>query len=155
MPWFSGHWNGTIDNEFRTRDATGLGDVRVIIETMFYGAEVMKPAEMRGSQPRAVIGARLQVVVPTGEYDNTKAINLGGNRWSFVPEIGLSTPFGKWSLEAAIGAWLFTDNDDFVNGRQLSQDPLWVGTLHGIRGSTSRLAPASTAAPAPTSTRSR
>ena len=135
LPWSSGHWRGTVGNEFLTRDATGLGDARVIVETLFHGAEVMTPAEMRGYRPRKVFGARLQVVAPTGDYDSTKGINLGGNRWSFVPEVGVDIPFGngKWSLEAAIGAWLFTDNDDFFNGLHLSQDPLWFTTLHAIR----------------------
>ena len=133
VPWSDGHWDGFIGGEFLTRDASGFGDVRMVVETLFSGAEVMTPEEMGNFRPRTVFGGRLQVIAPTGAYDNSKAINLGGNRWSFVPEIGMSTPLGKWSLEAAVGAWLFTDNDDYVNGRHLAQDPLLVATLHAVR----------------------
>ena len=133
IPWSSGYWDGFLEDEFRTRSATGLGDARVIVETLFRGAKVMTRQEMKGYEPGVVFGARLQVIVPIGDYDNTKAINLGANRWSFVPEFGLSTPLGKWGLEAAVGAWLFTDNDDYFNGRRLEQDPLLVAKLHAIR----------------------
>jgi len=133
LPWTSGHWDGILENEPQTRSATGLADARVVLETLFHGAEVMTPQEMRGYEPGTVFGARLQVIVPTGDYDNDKAINLGANRWSFIPELGMSTPLGKWSLEAAVGAWLFMDNDDYVGGQRFEQDPLLVGKLHFIR----------------------
>jgi len=132
LPWSSGDWDGFVENEFTTRSASGLADARVIVETLFHGAEVMTAQEMKDYQPRTVFGARLQVIAPTGDYDNTKAINLGSNRWSFVPEVGLSTPLGKWSLEAALAVWFFTDNDDYL-GQQLDQDPLFVAKLHFVR----------------------
>ncbi len=133
VPWSDGHWDGFVGGEFRTRDATGFGDLRIVLETQFSGAEAMTPEEMRTYRSGTVFGAKLQVIAPTGQYDNSKAINLGGNRWTFVPEIGMSTPIGKWSIEAAAGVWLFTDNPDFVNGNHLAQDPLVYTTLHFVR----------------------
>lgn len=134
LPWSSGHWDGFVEGEFRTRDTSGLADARVAVETLFHGAKAMTPQEMRrGYKPGTVFGARLQVIVPIGEYDDTKAINLGTNRWTFIPELGLSKPLGKWSLEATAGAWLFTDNDDYFGGVRLEQDPLWVVKLHAVR----------------------
>jgi hypothetical protein len=133
LPWSSGDWKGFLEEEFRTRSATGLADARVIVETLFHGAEVMTRQEMQGYAPGTVFGARLQVIVPVGDYDNTKAINLGTNRWSFVPELGLSTPLGKWGLEATVGAWFFTENDDYFNGQRREQDPLLVAKLHAVR----------------------
>lgn len=133
VPWSEGHWEGFVENEFRIRDASGLADARIVVETMFSGAEVVTPQEMKSYKPGTVFGVSLQAIAPTGNYDNTKAINLGSNRWTFVPEIGMSTPLGKWSLEAAVGAWLFTDNDDFVNGRNLAQDPLLIAKLLAVR----------------------
>jgi hypothetical protein len=133
LPWSSGHWEGFLEEEFRTRDATGLADVRVVVETLFRGAEVLTLEKMTHHEPRTVFGARLQVIAPTGQYDNTRAINLGTNRWTFIPEIGFSRPTGKWSLEASLGAWLFTDNDDYFDGLLLEQDPLWVAKLNVIR----------------------
>ena len=133
VPWSSGFWDGFVEDEFRTRSATGLGEARIVVETIFHGAEAMTSEEMRQFKPGIAVGARLQVIAPTGDYDNTKAINLGANRWGFIPEIGFSTPVGKWSFEAAVGAWFFTDNDNFYNGLRLEQDPLVVAKLHAIR----------------------
>jgi hypothetical protein len=133
LPWSDGHWDGYLEDEFRTRDATGLGDARLVLETQFSGAEVKRPVEMVGYRPKTVWGARLQIVLPTGNYDNTKVINLGANRWGLIPEIGFSTPVGKWSLEGAVGAWIFGDNDDFYEGHHLEQDPLFVAKFHAVR----------------------
>jgi hypothetical protein len=133
VPWSSGHWDGFLEGEFRTRDATGLGDVRIALETLFAGAAVKTPEQMRDYTPGTVWGARLELVLPTGSYDNTKVINLGSNRWSVYPEVGFAHPVGKWSLEGAVGAYVFGDNDDFFQGLRLEQDPLLVAKLHAIR----------------------
>ena len=133
LPWSSGDWNGTVDGVEADRHANGLGDVRFGIETLFAGARVVKPADMPVETGPTVWGARLQVVAPTGSYDNGRVINLGSNRWTFIPEVGLSRAVGRWSLEAAIAAWLFTDNDDFAGGHLLEQDPLLVAKLDAIR----------------------
>ena len=133
LPWTSGHWEGIVEDEFRTRDATGLADVRIVVETLFHGAAAVTPQEMLERESKTVVGGRLQVIVPTGDYDRTRAINLGTNRWTFVPEVGHSKPLGRWSLEASVGAWLFTDNDDYFNGLLLEQDPLVVTKLVLVR----------------------
>jgi hypothetical protein len=133
LPWSSGHWEGFVEDEFRVRDATGLGDARLVLEMQFAGAEpseVPVPVADRGG---TVWGARLQLITPTGDYDNTKLINLGANRWGMIPEIGFGHSIGKWSLEGALGAWLFGDNKDFYNGHRLEQDPLLVAKFHAIR----------------------
>lgn len=126
QPWSSGHWDGLVEGEFRTRDTTGFADTRVVIETLFAGAEAMSPAEMADYVPDTVWGLRLQLVAPTGEYDSTKAINLGANRWGLIPEIGFSRPVGKWSIEGAAGAWLFGDNDDFYGASASSRNRCWL-----------------------------
>jgi hypothetical protein len=133
LPWSSGDWDGFLEGEFRTRNTSGLADARIVVETLFSGAPAMAPAEARGYRPGTVFGARLQLIVPVGEYDNTRLINLGTNRWTVVPELGLSTPLGRWSLEASVGAWLFTDNRDFLEGSRLEQDPLLVTKLLAVR----------------------
>jgi hypothetical protein len=73
----------------------------------------------------------------SGEYDNTKLINLGTNRWSIKPEVGVSVPVGRWFLDAYAGAWFFTDNDEFYPGEVTrSQDP--ITTLQAHAGYTFR-----------------
>jgi hypothetical protein len=54
------------------------------------------------------LAAAVKVVVPTGQYDPTKLINNGSNRWAFKPELGYSERWGHWLLDAYGGAWFFT-----------------------------------------------
>ena len=133
LPWTSGDWSGTLEGLDAERHATGLGDARLVIETLFAGAPVVDPSGMPADARPTIWGARLQVVAPTGDYENDKLINLGSNRWTFIPEIGFAHSKGHWSFEGALGAWLFGDNDDFFNGRHLEQDPLLVAKVHAIR----------------------
>ena len=87
-----------------------------------------------------IVSVSLQVSAPLGQYDDTKLLNLGNNRWSFRPELGISKTWGPWTLEVAPSVTFFTVNSDFFNGNQLEQAPLyWVrGQSHStisIRGS--------------------
>jgi hypothetical protein len=113
VPWGAGDWEGFLEGEFRTRKIDGFGDLRLALETVFAGAPAMSPAEAAKIKPRTLLGARVQVGVPVGVYDNAKVINLGSNRWTFIPELGLSHTRGAWTFEGALAAWLFTNNGDF------------------------------------------
>jgi hypothetical protein len=86
---------------------------------------------------RVLLGASLKVVAPTGQYDPTKLINWGTNRWSFKPEFGYSQRWGgKWALDGYFGVWFFTTNSDFWSRniyfegtRSQSQSP--IGAIEG------------------------
>jgi hypothetical protein len=39
---------------------------------------------------KMLLGTSLKVTAPTGQYDPTKLINWGANRWGFKPEFGYS-----------------------------------------------------------------
>jgi len=133
VPYSSGDWEGELEGEHRTRSASGLGDARFALEVNFLGAPALNRSEFRDYQQGVIVGASLQVVAPTGEYDSSKLINLGSNRWVFKPEIGGPWAVSKWTLEAAGRAWLFTDNTDFFGGSRLAQRPLYVLKGHAIR----------------------
>ena len=78
-----------------------------------------------------IIGTSLTTTLPTGQYDNTKLINIGTNRWSFKPEIGVSYPLKKVDLDFYAGAWFFTDNRSFYTGLSTrSQRPLTALQAH-------------------------
>ena len=53
------------------------------------------------------------MTAPTGQYDPTKLINWGTNRWSFKPEFGYSQRWGKWIVDGYAGVWFFTTNQDY------------------------------------------
>jgi len=72
----------------------------------------------------AIVGASITVAAPLGQYDDSKVLNLGSNRWAVKPEIGLSRAAGRWIVEGMVGIWLFTDNTDFSGGSTREQDPI-------------------------------
>jgi hypothetical protein len=73
----------------------------------------------------------VSVVPPGGQYYSTKLINLGSNRWSFKPEVGISRAIQKWTIEGYSGVWLFTGNDVFYPGTSKStQQPVLALQAH-------------------------
>ena len=74
--------------------------------------------EFASYRQKSNIGASLIVMAPTGRYDPAKLINIGANRWSFKPEIGLSRAFRGLVLDAYLGIWLFTANNNFRGGKR-------------------------------------
>jgi hypothetical protein len=85
----------------------------------------MSREEFVKAPPRTIFGVSLTVQMPSGQYDATKLINLGTNRWAFKPEVGVSVPVGRWYLDLYAGAWFFTSNPHFYPGSATRrQDPL-------------------------------
>src|SRR5262249_25359350 len=46
-----------------------------------------------------------------GQYDGSKLINWGINRWAFKPELGYSQRWGNWVLDGYGGVWFYTINN--------------------------------------------
>ncbi len=79
-----------------------------------------------------IIGASVQVSAPLGQYDSDKLVNLGTNRWSVKPDIGISKAWGDFTLELSTGVIFFTDNDDYFGGKKQEQDPVSTTQLHAM-----------------------
>lgn len=111
-------------NESRTR--SGLGDMRMRISILLLGARPVKVKEFAKKTPEFILGTSLMIYAPTGQYFPDKLINLGTNRWSFNPEIGISYPFYKrWFIDLYAGVWFFTNNKSFFPGNSVrKQNPL-------------------------------
>ena len=127
--WLSG--SATFAGESLTREVSGLGDPRLRFSWLFYGAPALTLDEFADYTPGFIVGASFAVTAPLGQYDSDKAINIGTNRWSFKPEIGLSQTWGPVTLELAPSVTFYTDNDDFL-GRTLQRDPLYAVQAHVI-----------------------
>lgn len=127
VPYVWGHVQGTVLEESRRVSRSGFGDVRLKGSVNLIGPKAMSLEEFRKAPRSTVLGVSLTVVAPLGEYDGTKLINIGTNRFAFKPEIGLSVPVGRWYLDAYAGVWLFESNDDFFpGGTTREQDPLYA-----------------------------
>jgi hypothetical protein len=107
---------GDVAEQSRQVSRSGQADLRVKWYLNLYGSPARPPAAFAKAAPNAGVGVALTVVPPLGQYDRTKLINLGSNRWSFKPELGFYKPVGRWTLEGAAGVWLFTANDEFFTG---------------------------------------
>ena len=79
-----------------------------------------------------IIGASFAVTAPIGQYDSSRVVNLGTNRWSFRPELGVSKALGPLTLEYTAGSTFFTENTDFLGGRTRSQEPIVSMQGHAI-----------------------
>jgi len=100
----------------------------------FYGAPALSLPEFRAWEQDVVIGASLRVSAPLSQYDSSRLVNIGTNRWSFKPEVGISKTAGPWTLELTAAATFFTVNDDFFGGNRREQDPLYSTQAHAIYG---------------------
>jgi hypothetical protein len=130
LPLTSGTVQGLYIGEFTKVDRTGLRDPYIRFAMNLLGAPAMDLKEFARYHQKTNIGFSAVIVPPLGQYDPSKLINLGANRWSFKPELGLSKAIGKWTLELYTGVWLFTDNTDFYNGKTREQNPIGLGQFH-------------------------
>jgi hypothetical protein len=130
VPYVKGDLNGLYLGQYQAVHPKGFGDPQLRVAVNLYGAPALTPRQFAGYHPQTIVGASLIVVAPLGHYDDTKLINIGSNRWSFKPEVGVSRTRGSWTLEADVGAWFFTDNTDFARGKVRSQEPIGAVQLH-------------------------
>ena len=129
---FSGH--ALLSGQSRQREMSGFNDPRFRFAMNFYGAPALSLKEFAGYRQDLIVGASLQVMAPLGQYDHSKLVNLGNNRWSFKPELGISKAWGSWTVEIIPSATFYTDNTDFNNGGTLAQAPLYAVQGHVIYG---------------------
>lgn len=124
VPYAWGTMTGNLNEERREARRSGLADTRLRMTVNLLGGPAQDRRQFAAGTRGTSLGASLTLAAPTGEYDPDLLVNLGSNRWSVKPEIGLYQPVGAWSFELAAGAWFFTDNDDFFGGVRREQDPV-------------------------------
>jgi hypothetical protein len=128
--WAAVH--GDVFDESRNRDLSGLGDPALRFAVNLLGGPALRPLQFFRHKPETSLGTSLTIIAPFGQYDPSKLINIGSNRWSFKPELGLSQPVGDWIFEVYAGVWLFTGNDNFFGGQVRRQDPLASYQAHVV-----------------------
>lgn len=111
----------------------GAGDSGYEFAWLLKGGPALSPAEFGSYKPSTVVGVSLNVTAPTGLYRADKILNLGSDRWSFRPEIGLSHPFGpeqRWAFDAYANSYFYTDNTSYRGAEILRQGPLPAFEAH-------------------------
>jgi hypothetical protein len=128
--WSSG--KATYLGQPHHRDVNGFGDPALRLTWNFIGAPALTLAELRERPSDWIVGASFRVGVPLGQYDDDKLLNVGANRWSFKPELGVSKTWHRWTLEVATGVSFYTDNDEFLGTMTREQEPLIAAQAHVI-----------------------
>ncbi len=124
LPYVWGDISGFVEDEFRQITRSSLGDVRGQLTVNILGGPALTPREFAAARPDTILGLSLVVAAPTGQYDPSKLINIGSNRWSLRPQVGVSKTVGPWYLELYGGVWFFGTNTDFFGGSVREQDPI-------------------------------
>jgi hypothetical protein len=132
LPYSAFSARALVTGVLHEREMSGLGDPRFRFSINLFGAPALSVSEFANYRQDLIIGASLQVSAPLGQYDDSKLLNLGNNRWSFRPELGISKAWGPWTLEVAPSVTFFTNNPDFFTGRTFAQAPVYLVRGHVI-----------------------
>jgi hypothetical protein len=136
LPYGVGNFKGTVAGAGTNLYRSGLVDSVYRLSVNLKGGPAMQPKEYMKWKQKVLLGVSVKVIAPTGQYDPTKLINWGTNRWSFKPEFGYSQRWKDLQVDAYAGVWFFTTNSDFwsrniyyAGTRSQSQSP--IGAFEG------------------------
>jgi hypothetical protein len=133
VPYQQAEWNGLVQGVSTNTSRSGFADPVVRLSLNLVGGpplDGMEFAKYRAAHPvETIVGVGLAVQLPLGEYYEDKLLNLGENRFTIRPELGVLHTHRKWSFEVTGTVGFFTDNDEFWNGNEREQDP-----LYGLQG---------------------
>ena len=137
LPYANGGFRGLLNGDPRAIHRSGTADVSIRLSVNIVGAPALTAAAFAKTRPAtSTLGASVKVVMPTGQYDPTRLINIGTNRWAIKPELGYTRRRGSLVLDAYAGLWLFTANDNFfapnadTQGSKRTQDPIAALEFH-------------------------
>ena len=117
LPYAWGNGYGDVGNDAASVYRSGLADIKMRLSVNLVGVPAMSVKEFAREKHRNfIVATSLSVTAPSGQYDGTKLVNLGTNRWSFKPEVGISYPVRKVDLDVYAAAQFFTTNSNFYTG---------------------------------------
>lgn len=138
VPYGVGWFEGTVFEQSKLEVyRSGLFDAQLRLSVNLVGGKAMSIPEFLKWRQGTLVGVSLKVIPPTGQYDPTKLINLGSNRWTFKPELGVSRRWGHLLLDGYGSVFLFGRNPEFFSNNTYvpftqaqTQDPIWATELH-------------------------
>ncbi len=128
--WLSA--TGQIYEQGHTRNVSGFADPALRFSVNLLGSPALSFEEFKEYQQGTILGVSLMTTMPLGQYDSDKLVNIGTNRWSFKPEVGISQSLGRWTVEGMAGVTFFTRNDDFLGGHIREEEPIYSFQAHII-----------------------
>ena len=120
LPYGVGNFRGKVVGAETNAYRSGMFDSSYRLSVNLIGGPAMDVQDFLKWRQKTLLGFSFRLVAPTGQYDPTKLINYGTNRWAFKPELGLSRRWGHWVLDTYGAVWFFTTNHDFFSRNQFS-----------------------------------
>ncbi len=120
LPYGVGNFQGTVAEAETRAYRSGMLNSAFRFSVNLRGGPAMDVQDFRRWTQKTLLGVSFKVTAPSGQYDPTKLINYGNNRWAFKPEFGLSRRWGHWVLDSYGAVWFFTTNYDFFSRNQFS-----------------------------------
>ena len=132
VPYAFGTYDALVNNVDTSATRTGFGDPLFRLSLVLIGTGAWDPADFfEQEQKKFNLGASIRIRPPLGQYDPTKLINLGANRWTVKLSLaGSYTITRKVILEGHVNSNFFTENSSFYNGNTLKQKPLLAMQFH-------------------------
>ena len=110
LPYGAGTFQGSVFGAQHQVYRSGLFDLGLRFSANLKGGPAMSVQDFVDWKQKTLLGASLTVIAPTGQYNPTRLLNWGINRWAFKPELGYSRRWRNWVLDAYGGAWFYTTN---------------------------------------------
>lgn len=121
-------------NEIELFDESGFTDPYVQFYTTLVGGKAQDMQTYVRNEPGFVLGTFAAARIPVGQYDASKPVSPGSNRWEWRLGVPMQyikgLPTKQTSFEFVPLVYLFGDNDDGFNGSHVSQDPLYQFEAH-------------------------
>ena len=134
VPYQDAFWEGLLQGQPTSREREGFADPSARVAVSLIGGPPLRGDAFRAYRAEhpaeTIVGAGLTVQAPLGEYFEDKLLNLGENRFTLRPELGVEQRHGNWLADVMGTASFFTDNEEFFNGRTREQDPVFVVQGH-------------------------
>ncbi|RLB51995.1 MAG: transporter [Deltaproteobacteria bacterium] len=137
LPFQSGDWNGRVNGQPASTSRTGMADPELRFSVNLIGAPAMRLKEFmkfrKEHESTTSLGLAVGLRLPLGEYSSDKLINLGENRFTITPQLGVLHTYRRWSFELTATTFFFTDNNNFFSGNDLEQDPILALQAHVVK----------------------
>ncbi|MFM1987272.1 MAG: hypothetical protein RJA99_229 [Pseudomonadota bacterium] len=129
----------TVAGRTAGQSASGFGDpmLEFVVNVIGPKAQNTLPDVLR-HEPGFSLDVLADLAIPIGDYDASKSLNLGQNRWygriglPVIWQLGDWVPGRRTTLELLPAYWLFGTNDNFV-GQTLKTDPMFQLDAHLTR----------------------
>jgi hypothetical protein len=131
LPYGVGTFEGNVFGTQRSVYRSGLLDLTLRFSINLIGGRAMPLDEFLKWKQKTLLGASVKVGAPTGQYNGTKLVSWGINRWAVKPEIGYSHRMEQWIIDAYGGVWFFTINNAFFSTPPLPQTEGPIGSFEG------------------------